>query len=407
LRIAVYYDLDRGGAAGALERFVNRLRRDHQVDVYAAARAWPITAELRAVTPPETAREKPGPLYYANRLTQPLRLRSLVRAERALAGRLRGYDRVLVHSCRHRGAPALLSFLAALDRPPVFYVTEPLRLYREPRAPDAVAPPLWLASRLVYAPVAAWLNGSDARHGRATPHRLANSAYTARRVKSVYGGAAEIVHPPIDPFFLQETPGTGDGGFILSPGALIPQKGHGRLIRALARWPERPPLVVAGFAGRAGYVRRLERLARSRGVELRVETDPTRETLRSLMRAARVVAVAAFREPFGLVSVEAQAAGRPVVVADEGGLPETILAGETGLAADPAPEFLAEALRRLWEDPAQAARWGLAGRDHARRRFTPEVCGQQLSEALQRPLRENTAPGTGREPRAAARGSGS
>ncbi len=384
MRIAVYYDLERGGAAGALERFVNHLRREHRVDVFAAPRAWPITDDLRSVAPPGAPRESSGLLYYTNRLTQLVRHRSLADAERRLAARLTDYDRVLVHSCRGRGAPALLSHLASLDRPTHFYVTEPLRLYREPRAPDTVAPPVWLASRMVYAPAAAWLNANDSRHGRAATRHLANSAYTARRVKRVYAGTAEVVPPPIDPFFLREDPGSGEGGFILSPGALIPQKGHGRVIRALSRWPNRPPLVVAGFAGNRGTRRRLERLAQSRGVELRVEADPTRETLRSLMRAARVVAVAAFREPFGLVSVEAQAAGRPVVVVDEGGLPETLVPEETGLISDPDAEFLAAALRRLWDDPALASRWGRAGRDFARRRFTPDVCGRRLDEALHR-----------------------
>jgi glycosyltransferase involved in cell wall biosynthesis len=171
---------------------------------------------------------------------------------------------------------------------------------------------------------------------------------------------------------------------VFSPGALLPQKGHGRVIRALARLPRasRPPLVLAGFAGRGDTLARLRRLAASSGVELRVHPSPPREELRRILARASVVAVAAVREPFGLVSLEAQASARPLVTVNEGGLPETVVPGETALLASPDPEPLAEAIAILLADPARARALGTAGRDHVRRKFHPERCGEILESAL-------------------------
>ena len=377
MRIAVYYDLAPGGAAFALARFVAHLRRGHSVAVIAPRGAWPLPGGVEWIG--EAPRPLPGALYYARRFLLPRRLAALARAEEELAGRLGAFDRVLVHACRERGAPALLSMLGGRAQ---YYVTEPLRLYREPRPQDALPEPLWRAARAIYAPISRRLNAEDTRHARAAGTLIANSDYTRLRVAEVYGREAVVAPPSLDPFYLEAPPGAGDGGFVLSPGALIPQKGHGRVIRALATWPSPPPLVVAGFHGRTGYAHRLQRLAARHHVPLRVVRDLDPETLRRLLGQARVVAIAAVREPFGLVSLEAQAAGRPVVVVDEGGLPETVAPGETGLVAAAHGEEFSEALHALWADGPRQERMGARGRERVAEMFSPERCGARLEEAL-------------------------
>jgi len=382
VRIAVYYDLAAGGAAFALGRFVEFLRSRHRVDVFAARGAVPIVSDTRFIGPaPRVFR---AALYYANRLSEPARHLRLGRAEARLAETLAPYDRVLVHSCRGRGAPALLSRLPGTR----FYVTEPLRLYREPRPAEAAAPALWRAARLAYAPVSTALNRADRRHARAATALFANSTFTREEVRRVYGREARVAYPSVDPAWLGGDAGEGGGGYVLSPGALHPQKGHGRVLRALARLSNPPPLVAAGFAGRPGTRRRLAGLARDLGVTLRLVADPARETLMDLVRRAEVVALAPVREPFGLVSVEAQALGRPVVAVNEGGLPETLLPGETGLLAPADPERFAATLAALLEDPARARRLGRAGRESVVERFSPEARGERLAALL-----EDNAPG--------------
>ena len=79
------------------------------------------------------------------------------------------------------------------------------------------------------------------------------------------------------------------------------------------------------------------------------------------------VVPAIWPEPFGIVAVEAMAAGRPVVASAVGGLASTVVDGETGLLVPPGdPAALAAALERLLDDRALAARLGASGRDRAR-----------------------------------------
>ncbi len=115
---------------------------------------------------------------------------------------------------------------------------------------------------------------------------------------------------------------------------------------------------------------------------LRVVRDLDPETLRRLLGQARVTAIAAVREPFGLVSLEAQAAGRPVVVVDEGGLPETVAPGETGLVAPPRAKEFGEALHELWADAPRQEKMGARGRERVAELYSIERCGARLEAAL-------------------------
>lgn len=383
MKIAVYYDLAPGGAAAALGRFVEHLRRAHDVDVFAPLGAHPVAAGVVSIGRAPAA--LPRHLYYLNRVTSLRRFLDLRRWEWELAARLENYDRVLVHSCRDRGAPALLD---ALGERAAFYVTEPLRLYREPRPSDAAPAWLWSTARLAYRSAARRLNRADAHNGARAGALLANSAYTAEAVRAIYGRDSEVVYPAVDPLFLNAGAAGGEHDFVLSPGALVPQKGHGRVVRALAAWPRPPELVVAGYRGSESYRARLRRLAARHGVALRVVLDPPSDALRALVASARVVAIAAVREPFGLVSLEAQAQRRAVVVVKEGGLPETVVAGQTGLVAEPDSRSLADSIRLLWDDRPLRERLGSAGFERVRSEFAVDRCGERLASALL-PARQN------------------
>jgi len=119
---------------------------------------------------------------------------------------------------------------------------------------------------------------------------------------------------------------------VLFAGALDDNKGAGclDLVRALAKPPcTDATLLIVGDGHRKGEI---EALAFSLGMAGRVIMRPyaSREALVTLYRAADVVAVPSRRESLGLVALEAQAVGTPVVAARVGGLPEHVRPGVTG-----------------------------------------------------------------------------
>src|SRR5207248_10938285 len=83
-------------------------------------------------------------------------------------------------------------------------------------------------------------------------------------------------------------------------------------------------------------------------------------------RAADVVAVPSYNESFGLVAIEAQASGTPVLAAHVGGLGTAVRDGVSGLLVpDHSAEEWSASLRHLLDDPVRLGRMGVAARDHA------------------------------------------
>jgi glycosyltransferase involved in cell wall biosynthesis len=164
---------------------------------------------------------------------------------------------------------------------------------------------------------------------------IANSIWTAQRIKTYYRRDSEVIYPPVNTTFF--TPGLRPKTYFLCVGRLTPSKQFDQAIAVCEKL--KLPLVIVGTGHRE---RRLRRLA---GPYTRLVGRVSQEKLREYYRGARALLQPGV-EDFGIASVEAQACGIPVIALGRGGAREAVRGGETGiLYNEPSIEGLAEAIR--------------------------------------------------------------
>ena len=240
------------------------------------------------------------------------------------------------------------------------------------------------------------LAGED-RVVRSATRLLASTRREAADLVDLYGASPrclEVVPPGVDHRLFRPASdgrdpfrrrfGLGRRRTILAAGRLQPLKGFDVAVRALALLDHHDVqlVILGGPSGADGTAeeRRLRELASGLGISRRVRLlEPVpHEELADWYRAADVVVVPSRSESFGLVALEAQACGVPVVVSDVGGLVDAVEHGTGGLRVPPGDDHaLAAALGRVLRDPALAARLA-AGGERWSRRFVWSITASQL-----------------------------
>lgn len=164
--------------------------------------------------------------------------------------------------------------------------------------------------------------GADRRSAARATRLVANSATVAARIADWWGRDADVVHPPVDVEFFRPDPTIEREDFILLAGRLVPYKRPELAVAAATR--AGVPLVVAG-QGRAEAACRAVA-----GADVRFLGEVSDGDLLDLFRRCRALVFPGV-EDFGMVPVEAQACGAPVVGVNAGGLRETVVDGVTGV----------------------------------------------------------------------------
>jgi glycosyltransferase involved in cell wall biosynthesis len=260
----------------------------------------------------------------------------------------------------------------------VCYCYTPFRYawYEQDRAVGELPAPLRPLLRRQLARIRRW----DLKASHRVDAYIAISELSRKRIRRYYGRDSIVIHPPVETHrFAPAVP--GDSLLVVSEIVR-----HKRLTVALeaARRAKAPIRVVGSGpdheALRAAYPE----------VEFLGRADD--EELARLYASARAVIVPSMEE-FGIVAVEAQAAGRPVIAANAGGAKETVIDGQTGLLArlDDVDSFV-EAIKSLDTldfEPEQAVQNA--------QRFSVEKFKARLSEYVAEVLYERGEPRTRQE----------
>ena len=179
-----------------------------------------------------------------------------------------------------------------------------------------------------------------------------------------------------------------DDPVVITVCRLFPAKGPAELVRAISVLRDRHPavrLVVVGGEMTPGFRAELEALVTSCDAERNVIFTGRRDDVERLMGAADVYAMPSLYEPFGLVYAEAMAMRLPVVALDNGGTPEVVEHGVTGLLS-PAGDHdaLVKHLGVLLDDPAYRDALGSAGRARVERHFTAQRMARDVAAVYER-----------------------
>jgi D-inositol-3-phosphate glycosyltransferase len=231
---------------------------------------------------------------------------------------------------------------------------------------------------------------------------VANTDEEARQLIGLYDadpGRVAVINPGVDLVVFR--PGSqqqarqrlgldADAVLLVFAGRVQPLKAPDIVLRAAAQMIRNNPglagrLTVAFVGGPSGAGRAdpdgLTELAAQLGIAgvIRLEPPCPHPELADWYRAATVVMVPSYSESFGLVAVEAQACGTPVVAASVGGLRTAVRDGFSGVLVDSHdPARYARAIADLIAEPSALARLSLGAREHASRFGWPATVDQLL-----------------------------
>lgn len=160
----------------------------------------------------------------------------------------------------------------------------------------------------------------DMRTAAGVDHYVANSNFIARRIKKIYKRDATVIHPPVDieRFNVREE----KENFYVTVSRLVSYKKVDLIVRAFNQLPDRKLIVI----GNGPELKTLKKLASNKIIFLGFQPDKVIED--TLQRAKAFVYAA--EEDFGIVPVEAQACGTPVIAFGRGGVLETVIPFTTG-----------------------------------------------------------------------------
>lgn len=155
----------------------------------------------------------------------------------------------------------------------------------------------------------------DCRTANGVDHFVANSQYIARRIKKVYGRDADVIYPPVavEKFKV----GTEKSDFYLTASRMVPYKRIGLIVEAFNAMPDKKLIVI-------GDGPEFEKIKKSAASNVTIMGYQPFDVLKQHMEKAKAFVFAA-EEDFGIIPVEAQACGTPVIAFGKGGALETVI----------------------------------------------------------------------------------
>ena len=284
---------------------------------------------------------------------------------------LRGYD--LIISTSHAVAKGFRSDPAILN---ICYCHTPMRpiwdMYDDYAGGHA------LGKSFIYRWYVNHLRKWDVETSKKVHYFIANSRHIQRRIESSYGRTATIIYPPVrvNKFTINEAPRKD---YYLCLGRFVPYKKTDLVIRAFQKMPDKQLVLIGAGWGTAEFHEMLKDCPNIKWLGYQKDED-----MIGYMQEAKACIFAA-KEDFGIMCVEVQACGTPVLALDYGGYRETVIDGRTGyLFPEQTEQSIIESVNRFEQQPLT---------DHAAIRqnairFSDERFGKEFSDFVSGAMKE-------------------
>ena len=247
---------------------------------------------------------------------------------------LRGYDVIISSShCVAKGV------LTKADQLHICYCHSPIRycwdMYNEYLEESHLDKGIksWLV-RMMLHPIRQF----DAEAGNRVDYYISNSDYVGQRIRKIYRRRATTIHPNIDISHLELCEDKED--YYLASSRLVAYKKIDTIIEAFNLMPNKKLVVIGGGPNLEAY----RKLAKDNVTVMGYQPF---DVLKKMMQHAKAFVFAA-DEDFGMIPIEAQSCGTPVLAYGHGGSLETVNGGKTGLFFDEqTPEAVVDAVNKF------------------------------------------------------------
>jgi len=355
MNIAVFHELPNGGARRAVIEFSRELKKKSKVDLYyidekkesGLEKAFSEVSFIKFIPQIWTGNNWKAKIYKDT--TELFRI-YMKHKEIAQVIDAKGYDFVFVHGSRYTQAPFILRLLKTKK---VYYCQEPLRMVYE----ELFNIPRDLTIGKKYYER---INRNNRRlidkyNASKADIILANSKFTQRNIKKYMGLNSTVSYMGIDPHFFspQKIKKKFD---ILFMGSKDDIDGYQLLIESIKLMSIKP------------NVRWL----------LRENEWVSDEQVKKIYNESRILVCLAYKEPFGLSPIEAQACGTVVAAVAEGGYLETINDGVSGVFVKRNTLEIANVLSRLLKNPIKLSHLSEKGTKNVYEKWTWEIATENL-----------------------------
>ncbi|MEK7571936.1 MAG: glycosyltransferase family 4 protein [Patescibacteria group bacterium] len=360
MRIAIFHELQQGGARRAVNEFAKELQKKHTVDLYivdikedSAERAFFHQVHLYPFTPKDWR----GGNWRLKLYKDTLELMKLYQLHKKMAADINNgeYDVAFIHPSQYTQAPFILRFLKTRK---VYYCEEPLRLVYESQFEIPKNIPL---IKKIYEKFNRLLRKRiDRENLKKADMVITNSKYTKKRIEEAYKIKSVVSYLGVDT----------------------------HLFRPLAQKKEYDILFIGAKTEDDGYIllREIEgELPREISIKKHIIGEDWIEDetqFVKLYNKAKLVVCLSHDDPFGLIPLEAMACGIPVVAVNEGGYLETILHNNTGYLLPRNGSIIAKKITSLLRNEAITKQLGRNAREHVVENWTMEKSTKQIERHL-------------------------